>query len=159
MANRTRIAVVLVALASGLTGCSGSVSGPTPTAAAQPPQTPQTTGMANVTLSVAVYEMTPTGRVPLSGVRVYASEWASGSTDADGVFKTSPVWVCPCAFAPQVAAGITQISVEAADPFEDAELLRSLFYTGQEPPRRTDWAVRDVVINGDTRIEVQLRRR
>jgi hypothetical protein len=126
----------------------------------QTPQTPQTTDMANVTLSVVVYEMTPMGRVPLKGVRVYASEWASGATDANGLFATTPVRVCPCSFAPWVAAGITQISVEAKEPFQDSAVPPSVFYTGHDPvPAGQSWAVRDVMINGDTRIEVDLARR
>jgi hypothetical protein len=159
MTNRTPAAIVLLVLVNGLAGCSASVS--TPTATARPQETPYATDIANVTLSVVVYEMTPTGRVPLSGVR--ASEWASGATDANGLFTTTPVWVCPCSFAPQVAAAITQISVESKDPFQDLEareLPPSVFYTGPNPARAgLDWAVRDVAINGDTRIEVRLDRR
>lgn len=161
MTNRTPAAIVLFVLVNGLVGCSASLSAPTATA--QPHDTPYATDFANVTLSVVVYEMTSTGRVPLSGMHVYASEWASGATDANGLFTTTPVWVCPCSFAPQVAAGITQISVEAKDPFQDLEVRElppSVFYTGHNPaPAGLDWAVRDVAINGDTRIEVRLDRR
>ena len=160
MTNRTPAAIVFFALANGFAACSSSVSGPTPASTPQATQTLQATEIANVTLSVLVYEMTPMGRVPLEGVRVYASEWASGSTNADGLFTTRPVWVCPCSFAPGVPAGITQISVEAKEPFQDVDVPPSVFYTGALPvPPGQKWAVRDVAINGDTRIEVRLTRR
>jgi hypothetical protein len=83
MTNRPLAAIVLSVLVNGFVGCSASVSAPTATAQLQ--ATPYATDIANVTLSVVVYEMTPTGRVPLSSVRVYASEWASGATDANGL--------------------------------------------------------------------------
>jgi hypothetical protein len=161
MTNRTHRRILILVLAAGLAGCDGAGSrSPTAPSTAQPLQTPQTTDMANVTLSVMVYEMTPMGRVPLKGMRVYASEWASGVTDANGLFTTTPVWVCPCSFAPWVTAGITQISVEAKDPFQDSAVPPSVFYTGYDPvDAGHGWAVRDVMINGDTRIEVELARR
>jgi len=161
MTNRTHAAILTLVLAAGPVGCNGAGPGsPTAPSTAQPPHIPQTTDIANVTLSVVVYEMTPMGRVPLEGVRVYASEWASGTTDANGLFTTTPVWVCPCSFAPWVTPGITQISVEARDPFQDSAVPPSVFYTGRDPvPAGQRWAVRDVMINGDTRIEVDLARR
>ncbi|MEO6236917.1 MAG: hypothetical protein ABIQ52_07935 [Vicinamibacterales bacterium] len=161
MTSRTLTGILILVLTAGLAGCDGAGSrSPTAPSTAPLPQTPQTTHMANVTLSVVVYEMTPMGRVPLRGIRVYASEWASGATDANGLFTTTPVWVCPCSFAPWVAAGITQISVEANDPFQDSAVPPSVFYTGHDPvPPGQSWAVRDVMIIGDTRIEVELARR
>ena len=109
----------------------------------------------DVTLSGAVYELTPTGRVPIEGVQFYSSERAVGYTDANGLFRVTPVWVCPCEWAPWVDAGITAIWVEKDGYEAPAGQPLSVFpWSGA-----TTAGYRDVTINGDTRFDIELVRR
>ena len=111
--------------------------------------------MVNVTLSGVVYEVTPTGRVPIEGVIFYSSEQALGATDINGLFSVRPVWVCPCSWAPSVDAAITAIYWEK-DGYEDpAGQPDSIFCPG----RVSGAGWRDVKINGDTRLDIELVRR
>jgi hypothetical protein len=108
----------------------------------------------DVTLSGVVYEVTPAGRVPIQGVQFYSSETAGGVTDINGVFKVHPVWVCPCEWAPSVEANITAIAFEKAGYELPAGLPPSRFdFTGGSDHHR------DVKIEGDTRIDVELVRK
>ena len=77
MKNRVHTGLLLLVLAAGPTGCDGAhppgPSAPSP----QPQQTPPPTdigryayNVADVLLSGVVYEVTPTGRVPIEGVLV-----------------------------------------------------------------------------------------
>jgi hypothetical protein len=80
-------AIVVLALGLGLAGCGSSNSGSTlsaPSPAAQP--APQTTA----TLSGLVFIETPTGRVPLVGVRIdEANSHRSARTGNDGLYSIS----------------------------------------------------------------------
>ena len=159
MTNRTHPGFLLLVLTAGLSGCGGA-STTSPTApSAQPPPTPRLNPngygeyVVDVTLSGVVYEVTPTGRVPIEGVFLWSSEQAQATTDINGVFSMKPVWVCPCPWAPSVEPGITSIQWNK-DGYEDP--------AGQPDsicPGRTEEGWRDVKINGDTRIEIELVRR
>ena len=123
MTNRKHSGFLLMVLAAGLAGCDGATpTAPAPvlpqqttTPAPAPPPTPSFSGyyVADVTLSGVVYEMTPTGRVPIEGVQVndyfHVHRGHSAVTDSRGVFSFTSVWVCPCSWAPWVDAGITSI--------------------------------------------------
>ena len=159
MTNRTRAGLLLLTLAAGLAGCNGA-NAPLPTApSAQPQQPPrpnpdgQGEYLADVTLSGLVYEVTPTGRMPIKGVVLWSSEQAMVVTDIHGLFSVRPVWVCPCPWAPSVEPGLTSIQWNK-DGYEDpAGQPDSIF------PGRTEEGWRDVKINGDTRVEIELVRR
>ena len=173
MTNRTHLGFLLVVLATGLAGCNGaSPSSPTAPSTAQPtqiptpaPPTPSFDGysVADVELSGVVYEMTPTGRVPIAGVRVtdyfHVHRAHSAVTDAQGFFSFGSVWVCPCSWAPWVDGGITSIWVDKDGYEAPAGQPASVFERGLDPNVRRDLRLRDVTINGDTRFDVELVRR
>jgi hypothetical protein len=105
MTNSTHLRWLLLLLAAGLAGCDGAVpTSPTVPSAAvsQPLPTPTPGGpgyaVADVTLSGMVFEMTPTGRVPIEGARVFLSDDQDIATDSNGLFSFRPVWVCPCTY-------------------------------------------------------------
>ncbi len=162
MTTNTHVGFLLFGLAVGLAGCNGA-STPTPTApSAQPQQTlqPANSGgdtyyMTNLTLSGMVYEMTPAGRVPIAGVHLWSSEQAGAETDSNGMYRVTPVWVCPCTFAPTVAAGTSTIEWSKAGYANPNGV----------PPTVFPWLAaagfgwRDVTINGDTRLDIELVRR
>jgi hypothetical protein len=104
-----------------------------------------------VTLSGVVYEVTPTGRVPIEGVGVFLSDEQDIGTDKNGLFTFRPVWVSPCKHHRWVAADNTIIWV-GKDGYDDTPGRPAL--PGLNGPR---WRV--VAIYGDTRLEVQLVRR
>ena len=133
--------IALLVFAVGLAGCGTAV--PTaPATVAQPTQPPMTTvfTLADVTLSGVVSEITPTGPVPVEGVRIYcepcgAATHTDASTDSDGFYSFKGVWVSP---------GIkTPIWVSK----------QGFVY----PSGREGWI--DVLVNGDTRFDIQLTRR
>jgi hypothetical protein len=166
--NRTHTGILILVLAAGLAGCDGAHP-PSPTAPStpQPRQTPrpnpngQGEYVADVTLSGVMYEVTPTGRVPVEGAVFWSSEQASGATDITGRFHIRPVWVCPCPWASSVDAGITSI-YWAKDGYEDplgqpdSIFPESIIFPGG---RRKGEGWRDVKINGDTRFDIELVRR
>ena len=160
MTNRTHSGLSLLVLAVGLAGCDGTrmPSSTSPTSV-QPQPTPRPDGLGeyvvDVTLSGVVYEMTPTGRAPIGGVTVWSSEQAVGVTDANGVFRVRPVWVCPCEWAPAVEAGMTSIQVDK-EGYEDPAGLPESF-SSYVPGASNGW--RDVRITGDTRFDVELVRK
>jgi hypothetical protein len=161
---------LLLVLAVGLAGCSGS-SAPSPNApSAQPQQTPPTSGgrdtyvVADVTLSGVVYEVTPMGRVPIEGVRVQSDYFhvlptPDVVTDSQGFFSFRSIWVCPCSWAPLVDAGITAIWVDKDGYKAPAGQPASVFGYRLDPDVLPDYRLRDVTIDGDTRIEIELVRR
>ena len=109
MNNRTHRGIFILTLAAGLTGCDGSAlrvptapstttSTPTVTTTAAGPRPWPSGTLLEITLSGTVYEMTPTGRVPIEGVTLYCElcgadthTWAY--TDSTGVYRFTGVWV------------------------------------------------------------------
>jgi hypothetical protein len=115
--------------------------------------------IADVTVSGVVYEVTPTGEVPIEGVLISNGEGPSRMvpqlTDANGFFRFGPVWVCPCAGDPgngPVPAGMTFLIVRKNGYEDPLGLPESVFR-----PHETGW--RDVMIDGDTHVRLQLVRR
>ena len=158
MAIRTSTRFLTMVLAMGLSACSGiTSSSPTGPSTIQPPPIPRPNGseyVVDATLSGVVYEVTPSGRVPIQGVFFYSSEVAGGLTDINGVFKVRPVWVCPCEWAPSVESNMTAIAFSKSGYEDPAGLPESVFaFTGGSDGHR------DVKIRGDTRIEVELVRK
>ena len=149
--------VVLLALAYGLSGCAGSGSSATPLApspvpiqaAAPPPSSDSWLAgytLTGVSLSGVVYESTPAGSAPIAGARVYCELCGEGThtfatADANGFYRFSGdladgggVWLSP---------GIRTPVLVLADGYAD-------------PP---GLAGRYVLINGDTRFDMQMVRR
>jgi|SRR5688572_12652568 hypothetical protein len=159
---RIQTAIVILIAAQGLTGCDGAGT-PSPTApSAQPQQTLQqshsggdTYYMANLALFGMVYEMTPTGRVPLAGVHLWSSEQAGAETDSNGMYRVKPVWVCPCTFAPAVASSTSTIQWSKAGYANPDWVPPTVFPWLDE----AGFGWRDVTINGDTRFDIELVRR
>jgi hypothetical protein len=98
--------------------------------------------VTNITLSGVVSEVTTTGRAPIEGARVFVSDDQDESTDAEGLFRFTPVSVC--------VPGPIVIWV-GKDGYADEP--------GQPvvPGRGAGWRL--VPINGDTRLEITLVRR
>jgi hypothetical protein len=169
MTNRTPLGFLLFVLAAGLAGCNGdSLPPPTAPTTVQPPPTPPTPSfsgyhVADVELSGVVYEMTPTGRVPIAGVRVtdyfHVHRAHSGVTNSQGFFSFGSVWVCPCSWAPWVDGGITSIWVDKDGYEAPAGQPASVFERGLDPNVRRDLRLRDVTINGDTQFDIELVKR
>lgn len=104
-----------------------------------------------------VYEVTPTGRVPIAGVQLWSSEQAGGVTDINGSFRVRPVWVCPCSFAPSVEPGISSIQWNKDGYDDPAGQPASIFDPVPVAVTGSGW--RDVKINGDTRLDIEVVRR
>jgi hypothetical protein len=98
--------------------------------------------VADVTLSGVVYEVTPTGRMPIEGVRVFLTDDQDIATDTNGFFSFRPVWL----------AGGNAIIWVGKDGFDNVE--GQPIVPGYNEP---GWHV--VPINGDTRFDIQLVRR
>ena len=161
MAFRTSTRFLPVVMVMGLAACSGtSSSSPTGPSTIQPQPTPRPNDhgeyVVDVILSGVVFEMTPAGRTPIAGVQFWSSEQAMGVTDANGVFRVRPVWVCPCEWAPLAEAGMTSIQF-SKEGYEDPAGLPALFSPYAVPGVSDGW--RDVKINGDTRFDVELVRK
>ena len=148
---------VLLVLACGLSGCGGSGSSatplapsPVPTQAAPPPPSSGSWlagyTLTGVSLSGVVYESTPAGAAPIAGALVYCELCGEethtfATADANGFYSFSGdlangggVWL---------SAGIrTPVSVRA-DGYEDPPALGGRY----------------VLINGDTRYDMQMIRR
>ena len=164
MRHRTLWGGGVLVVALGLGGCDGSDSSLTPlapsplppqavvrppTAASFPPGT-----LTGVSLSGVVYELTPTGRKPIAGAIVYCELCAKethtfATADDNGFYHFSGdlstgggVWLTP---------GVpTPIAVDYNTDFEDPQGL-------PVPSRGPGW--RDVLIDGDTRFDIELVRR
>jgi hypothetical protein len=164
MRNRTLLPGGVVVLLLGLGGCGGPDSSPTPLAPSPPP--PQAVvpvppaasfppgTLTGVSLSGVVYELTPAGRKPIARALVYC-ELCSKEThtfataDDEGFYQFSGdlatgggLWL---------TAGVpTRIIVGSYNPdFEDPPGLPA----SQGP----GW--RNVLIDGDTRFDIELVRR
>ena len=169
MTTRTRVGVVLLALAQGLSGCGGSGSSPTPLAPSPvsqqgvPPQATPLPGffygggytLKGVTLFGVVSEATPTGQAPIADVSVYCDACGAfghtwTKTDANGYYSFSGdldsgggVWL---------SGTPTPLKVEK-EGYQDPPGLPS----SARLPSGPGW--REVLINGDTRLDIQLVRR
>jgi hypothetical protein len=155
MTNRTQSGFFVLMLAAGLTGCSDAPWSPTVPSTilvqqtAPPTPSGPATSMVEVTLSGVVYEVTPTGMVPLEGVDVYCEPcgaethtWAY--TDSNGFYSFFGVWL---------DAVPTRIWV-GKDGFADPPGLRT-----PTPPNPSGPGWREVRVDGDTRFDIQLVRR
>jgi hypothetical protein len=152
MTKRTLIGIVLSVLVLALAACSDSSSTITAPSTSLPLPQPTPPGrpsgfppagfiLTNVTLSGVVFEETPNGRSPIVGPYVVYCELCGaethtwGATDVNGFYSFSEVWT----------DGRSPIHVWfAKDGYVD-------------PESATGW--RDVVVNGDTRLDVRLVRR
>jgi hypothetical protein len=132
--------VVLVGMSLGCGGNSPSPTQPTPPPRAVVPSGPAAT-VADVTLSGMVYEVTPIGRMPIEGVRVFLTDDQDIATDRNGFFSFRPVWL----------DGGNAIIWVSKDGFDD--VAGQPIVPGYNEP---GWHV--VPINGDTRFDVQLVR-
>jgi hypothetical protein len=146
MRNRTLLPGGVVVLVLGLGGCGGPDASPTPLAPSPLLSFPPGT-LTGVSLSGVVYELTPTGRKPIARALVYCELCGKethtfATADDEGFYQFSGdlatgggVWLTP---------GVpTPIIVGFYNPdFED-------------PPG--GW--RNVLINGDTRFDIELVRR
>ena len=167
MRHRTLVTGGVLVLALGLGGCGGSDSPAMPlTPSPLPPQTvvpapapghPWLPGhtLRGVSLSGVVYELTPTGRTPIAGAVVYCEpcgEETHSFADADenGFYHFSGdlasgggVWVAPGVPTPIVVGYYNK----------DYEDPPGLPLTSRGP----GW--REVLIDGDTRFDIELVRR
>ena len=165
MPQRMRSPGGVLMLALALAGCSGSGSLPTPVSPSPSlpppvvvpaPPWPAGTGYAlrGVSLSGVVYELTPTGRTPIARAAVYCElcgeqthTWAAA--DDNGYYHFSGdlatgggVWL---------QSGVpTPISVGSNKDFEDPPGL---------PALRQGPGWREVMIDGNTRFDIELVRR
>jgi hypothetical protein len=165
--HRTLVLGSVLVLALGFGGCGGSDSPATPlTPSPRPPQTvvaapapgpwfPPGHTLRGVSLSGVVYELTPTGRTPIAGASVYCEPCGEethtlATADDNGFYHFSGdlatgggVWLAP---------GVpTFISVGHYN--QDYEDPPGLPRMGHGP----GW--REVLINGDTRFDIELVRR
>jgi hypothetical protein len=168
MSTGTYTGLLVLVLATGLTGCDAASRPPSAPSASPTPQTPRPAGtgpdVANVTLSGVVYEVTAMGRVPIEGVRVLLDSFhvfpaPEVVTDSRGFFSFRPVWVCPCAWAPWVDAGTTSIWVDKDGYESPARQPASVFSRRLDTDVLPDYRLRDVTIDGDTRFDIELVRR
>jgi hypothetical protein len=156
MINRTRTALVLSALACGLAiGCSASPSAPT----AIPLDVPGGT-LLGVSLFGVVSEVIPTGLQPIKDITV-SCDWCGRSgharviTDANGNYRFSGdiaqgggIWVR--AGSSNLVVVITQEYVDP--PGTDYAAVAEI------DPLMDPAGARAVMINGDTRFDIQLVR-
>ena len=151
--NGRRAALIIFGVAVGLAGCNGATPLPPAPSIVQPPPPVQTSGgspgvLRDYTLSGVVFEMTPTGRMPIEGVEIYCEPcgaethtWAT--TDANGFYSFAGVW----------NAGVAPISVFVSkDGYKDPVVVAT-------PPNQLGPGWRDVIVNGDTRFDIELVRR
>ena len=153
MTNRT--AFLVFVLAAGLAGCDDGAPAPGPTAppsvATPPTYPPAGYSLSHVTLSGGVFEETMNGRVPIDAVAVYcefcsAETHAWASTDSNGLFSFTAVWTNPSRFPTSIWIG--------RDGYADPEGLPRV-----TPGNAAGQGWREVVVDGDTRMEVQLVRK
>ena len=159
MNNRTHRGIFILTLAAGLTGCDGSAlrvptapstttSTPTVTTTAAGPRSWPSGTLLEITLSGTVYEMTPTGRVPIEGVTLYCElcgadthTWAY--TDSTGVYRFTGVWV---------DGRPTSVHIGKDGYRDPAGVPRPT------PPNPSGAGWREVMVSGNTRFDVELVR-
>lgn len=157
MALCSRTAVVVLVIAASLPGCDDRSRRPTaPSSFQQSPTAPSSAGgfppgvFTDVTISGQVFEMTATGRMPIAGVGVYCelcgqSTHSWSFTDANGLYSFTGVW----------NAGVvpTSLGLEKLG-YVDPPGLPSVTAPN---PVGAGW--REVMVNGDTRFDMELVRR
>jgi hypothetical protein len=154
MTNSTPIRIVLSGLVLALAACSGSGSFPTAPSTAAPviarPSDPSGYTLSDVTLSGVVFEETLNGRAPIEAAAVYCEPcgaethtWAY--TDSNGLYRFNGVWTDPGHFPTRIWF--------RKDGYADPEGLPK-----PTPPNPSSSGWREVVVNGDTRFDVQLVR-
>lgn len=138
-----------------LGACHGSGSLPLPTAPSTPAPVPRlqppATTFSNVTLSGLVFEQTVNGREPVAAVAVYCEPcgaethtWAD--TDSNGFYSFNGVWTDATHFP-------TRILVRKDGYADPAGLPKTT------PPNPSGPGWREVVVNGDTRFDMELVRK
>ena len=156
--TRTRIWMACLLLVQGLAGCGGSTQTPTapsPPVASQPPAAPGGSVLADATLSGMVYEVvaeSPRQIVGIEGASVYCEQCGESThnfayTDSNGhyVFPRG-VWT---EGRPSFPARIRV----AKDGYQDPPGLPKT-----TPPNPSGPGWREVVIDGDTRFDMELVR-
>ena len=153
MMNGRRAAFVIFGVAVGLAACNrGTPLPPAPSTVQPPPPVPTSPVPSGVlrdyTVSGVVFEMTPTGRMPIEGVDVYCEPCGAethtwSTTDANGFYSFAGVW----------NPGVAPISIFVEkDGYTDP--------VGVAPqPNQLGPGWRDVTVNGDTRFDIELVRR
>jgi hypothetical protein len=164
MRHNTLVGIALLVLAQGLSGCGGTDSLPTPLGpspvppqAAPPPKSwPADYTLTGVSLSGVIYESTPAGRVPIPGVRVYC-ELCGTETHTFVTADANGVYVFPADLA---SGGGVWLSGEPIPVFVENRGFRDP--TGLPPFPRVcppGFSCREVLVNGDTRFDIELVRR
>ncbi len=170
MRNKTIVGIALLVLAHGVSGCgtdsSSTPLGParvTPQAAPAPPRPPDSWPagytLTAVSISGVVYESTTTGRVPIPGISVYCELCGTethtfATTDANGLYM----------FPGDLASGggvwlsgeptpLLLYDVEKKGYRDPAGLP---LFPGGCP---SGFSCREVLVNGDTRFDIELVRR
>ena len=150
---------LLLVFATTLGGCDSANSPSAPSTIQQPAATvaprppaawPPGPFTADVTLSGVVFEVTPTGPLPIEGAVVYCElcgeethSWTR--TDANGFYRFTGVWAL---------GGIPTSVWIGKDGFLDPVGLQR-----PTPPNPLGPGWREVPIDGDTRFDVELVRR
>jgi hypothetical protein len=122
-----------VILASACGSGNSAITAPSPTPIPTPTPTPIPSGLG--TVSGVVFEVAPSGRVPVEGALVTGPWDYPVTTDSNGAFSLSVCGDSPCVF-------------HNGDPFV-AYISKSGYQT----------VTKEVTINGDTQLDIQLVRR
>lgn len=169
MRNQTVVGIALLVLAQGVAGCGDTDSSSTPLGpstvapqAAPPPPRPPGSWLAGYTLkdvsiSGVVYESTPTGRVPIPGARVYC-ELCGTETHTFTTADASGLYI----FRGDLASGGgVWLSVGRPTPI----FVENKGYRDPDglPPFSSvcpsGFSCREVLVDGDTRFDIELVRR
>ena len=159
LTTRTRTGIACLVLVQGLAGCTGSTgvpSAPSPRVASPPATVPSVSVLADATLSGMVYEVvtdSPRQIVGIEGVSVYCEQCGESThnyayTDSNGeyVFPRG-VWTeGRSSFPIRIWVG--------KDGYQDPPGLPK-----PTPPNPSYPGWREVLINGDTRFDMELVRR
>ena len=170
--GKRSFALALLLVTPAFTGCDGGGKvanpvAPSPVATPQPPpqppsapQPPAPRGPAGytltaVSLSGTVYEITADGRVPIPGIRVYC-ELCGTETHQFAVADAHGFYIFPADLS--TGGGVwlsgrrTPVFVEGGG-YKDPDGLP--FFQGVCP---RNYSCRDVLIEGDTRLDIELIR-
>lgn len=149
MPSRMSTGFLPLVLAVGLAGCQSTSSpSPAPSPVPQPAYVPPPRAvfppgvLSDYTLSGVVFEVTTTGRTPIEGVEVYCElcgaethSWAF--TDSNGFYSFTGVWTTP-------------------------DVRTPVWFTKEgytDPPVFNESGIRQVLVAGDTRFDVELVRK